>query len=69
MDNIVNICFLFDIIVNLFTVIEINGKEIDSLKEIVLDYVKGWFFIDVLTIFPWDLILQTSNFSLVAKLP
>ena len=68
-DQIVNICFLIDILVTLFSVIDINGKEMDSFKVISLYYVKGWFFVDVLTILPWDIFLKSGNFSLVAKLP
>lgn len=69
MDWIVNVTFLIDIIVTLFVVIDVNGKEIDSFFLIFKNYLKGWFIIDVLTIFPYDRLFDSNNISLVAKLP
>lgn len=33
---------------------------IEDRKQIASDYVTGWFFIDLLSIIPFDLILQMS---------
>jgi hypothetical protein len=60
---------MVDIFVTLFTVIENNGKEIDSFREITKNYIRGWFFIDILTIIPWDLFFDAGNLSLISKLP
>ena len=37
------------------------GEEITSLKLIALKYLKGWFFIDFISSFPFELIWQQSN--------
>lgn len=69
MDWTVNASFLIDIIVTLFSVIEVNGKIIDDFPTISKSYIKGWFFIDLITIFPWDLLFDSSSITMVAKLP
>ena len=68
-DFLVNICFLIDIFVTLFSVIENNGKEIVSIYEIFKNYIRGWFFIDILTILPLDLLFDAGNLSLISRLP
>ena len=51
-------CFLLDIIVTFFTSVpdEHNCTEIVDRKKIAYIYLKGWFWIDSLSIFPFDLI-------------
>jgi hyperpolarization activated cyclic nucleotide-gated potassium channel 1 len=54
----IDIIFLCDLISNFFSAFE-DEKMIlvDDLKKIILAYLKGWFFIDFLSIFPLDIIL------------
>jgi len=39
-----------------------TGEEITSLKLIAIKYLKGWFFIDFISSFPFELIWEHSNF-------
>lgn len=46
--------------------------EVRDYKSIALNYIKGWFFIDVLTVIPFDKIVpklekRHSQISSVAK--
>ena len=38
------------------------GEEITSLKLIALKYLKGWFFIDFISSFPFELICNNQIF-------
>ena len=51
-------CFLIDIVVTFFTSVndEATCTEITDRKKIASLYLKGWFWIDTLSIFPFDLI-------------
>lgn len=37
---------------------DVRQVEITSHKMIAMNYIKGWFIIDILSIFPFDLILE-----------
>lgn len=52
--------FLIDITICFFTSYkdELRQVEITSHKLIAINYLKGWFFIDFLSIFPFDAILD-----------
>ena len=45
-----------------------NGRLVESHKEIILNYLKGWFIIDIISIFPFDEVLKEKSLSEVAKL-
>ena len=54
--------FLVDIILTFFTVIYDNDYQPnDDIKVIFKCYIRGWFFIDVISIFPFDLIMKAST--------
>jgi hyperpolarization activated cyclic nucleotide-gated potassium channel 1 len=54
---ILDFLFLIDIIVAFFSAFEDFDLKInDNLKDIAINYLKGWFFIDFISIFPIDLI-------------
>lgn len=60
---IIDILFFFDIIINFNSVVQDSqSNNISDRKEIAKLYLKGWFLIDVVSIFPFDLL-----FSLVAQ--
>ena len=48
-----DICFIIDILINFISVEEdINGELIVNMKEIASRYIKGWFFVDVISSIP-----------------
>ena len=56
---IIDILFFFDIIINFNSVIQdTQFNYISDRKEIAKIYLKGWFIVDVVSIFPFDLIIS-----------
>jgi len=57
-DLFVDSCFLIDIVLTFFTVIKLpGGKYINDLSVLAKTYVSsGWFFIDLFTSIPFQLI-------------
>ena len=58
--NIADIIFLVDLILNFFTCLYDDEKntEITDRKLIALDYLKGWFLIDFLSIVPFEQLMS-----------
>ena len=52
----VDFCFFIDMIVTFFTTItdEEEMKEITNKKKIAKAYMMGWFWVDAISIFPFD---------------
>jgi hypothetical protein len=49
MDYLIDICFGVDIILTFFcTFLDSNDKVITDRKKIASNYIKGWFFFDLL---------------------
>jgi len=62
LDNISTVLFSLDIILMFFTAIEIpNDLPEMRLDKIAISYLKGYFCLDLLSTFPFDLILQNFN--------
>lgn len=58
MGNVIDIIFLIDIFVNFASAYQDNFFNlVDNRKQIVMNYLKGWFIIDIIAILPFDLIL------------
>lgn len=56
--NICDASFYIDIFLNFFTVIDKDdGTFIDDRKELVMLYLKGWFFIDIMAVIPLDVLV------------
>ena len=56
-DTIIDFSFVTDLIVNMFSAfIDEEGKLITSNRKIVIHYLKGWFIIDLIASFPFNLI-------------
>ena len=56
--------FLIDIIVNFMSAyFDDELQEIDEYKMIAKRYIYGWFAIDLLSIFPFELVLESSNIN------
>ena len=62
---VVDISFLIDIILTFFTTYtdEITDGEVTNHKKIVVNYLKGWFWFDALSIVPFDYIMNNSDYS------
>lgn len=58
MDRVVDIYFIFDILINFMRPItdHTRGVDIIHLTEIRQQYLRGWFIIDVIATLPLDLI-------------
>jgi voltage-gated potassium channel len=48
-------CFFADMVLNFITPVYVNGQLVTSRKEIAKHYMRGWFILDLLSIFPWAL--------------
>jgi voltage-gated potassium channel len=48
-------CFCADMVLNFITPVHVDGQLVTSRKGIAKHYVKGWFILDLLSIFPWAL--------------
>ena len=58
LERIVDISFIADIFINFVSAYEDNqGKVIINLKKIAFNYVTGFFWIDLLASFPFDLVI------------
>jgi hypothetical protein len=69
LDSTINIFFAIDIILRFFTAfVDDNSLELkDSKMDIAIDYLKGWFIIDLISVIPFDLILSYSNVNRVTR--
>ena len=57
-------CFLTDIVLTFFTAIRGKpGEYISDKSEIAKSYIKGWFFIDLLTSLPFQILERIGDSS------
>jgi hypothetical protein len=54
----ISMCYLFDVLVSLNTSYYERGKIISDRVKILKKYLKHWFFIDFLSMFPFELFLS-----------
>jgi len=50
----IDVWFLFEIFMNFFTAYYDRGYLIVNKKEIAIKYAKSWFFLDLLSSFPYS---------------
>ena len=64
-----DVCFLLDIII-IFnkTIFDENFQIVTDRKIIAAQYIKGWFFVDVLAIIPFDLFFGGSDLNQVVRI-
>ena len=56
-DNIIDLIFFFDIILNFFTAYYTYDERIEKrLNKIIKHYLKGWFILDLISIIPINLL-------------
>ena len=61
MNGVTDILFFFDMCVIFNTVIyDTNMRFVTDRKRIAKDYLKGWFTVDLLSIVPFDLMIQSQ---------
>lgn len=65
---VIDIFFMCDVLLNFNTGVEIadgNGHKTVSLNrcDIFKDYMSGWFWVDIVSAFPLDLVLSETNDS------
>ncbi|CAD8177259.1 unnamed protein product [Paramecium pentaurelia] len=61
LDQIIDIMFMSDIVITFNTSIYRKGIPIYGRKQIVLNYIKLWFWIDLAASFPYDAIITAST--------
>ena len=63
-DLVVDFFFFVDIIINFNTAFyDQDYNIIENRKSIACDYIKGWFFIDMIAVIPFDLIFESTNLN------
>ena len=56
---IIDIFFALEILINFNSaIIDKHGDIVDERKEICKEYLKGWFFVDLISIIPLDIFLK-----------
>ena len=60
---VIDFSFLVDIVLTFFTEFfnEADCKMVSTHKEIAISYIKGWFFFDVVSIFPFELVFKAAG--------
>lgn len=78
LDTTLNCFFFIDIIMNFFTAYYDNDFNVYDdhkvsifiphlLQEIVMNYLKTWFTVDILSVIPFDLLLQFGGINRIAR--
>lgn len=70
-DNFVDFLFFLDLIFNFFTPIIDKEVQIKSNLKIALDYLKFWFWMDSLSVFPFGILFSSidmSSYSILLKI-
>nr|CAH8856340.1 unnamed protein product [Trichobilharzia regenti] len=61
-DIIVELLFIIDIILNFWTTyVSKSGQVVYHLKAIAINYLRGWFFLDLLAAIPFEVTLAVNN--------
>lgn len=64
LNDLIDILFGIDIILTFFTnIVDIDGNIINNHKDIALNYITGWFIVDLVAIFPFQRIIMSPRAS------
>ena len=64
-DELIQFIYMFDFVVSFFTAYERPDFTLNTeRRDIVMNYLKGWFAIDLLSAFPFDLLLSQNGLFL-----
>lgn len=58
LETMIDICFMLDIFVQFNTGFYQQGKLINNRREIIINYTKSWFLIDLVASFPYNWVVQ-----------
>lgn len=65
----IDIIFAIDIIVQFNSAYYTQFMDIiDDRKEIIINYLKGWFVLDLLAIIPFDIIMEGTSVNGLARI-
>ena len=65
----IDFLFFLDIVFSFFTANYNSDDDLIVDKNVIaIAYLKGWFFIDVVSIFPLSLVLDAKNYTQLARL-
>lgn len=66
LDTVVDVTFVLDLLLSFRTTFYEGdaGNEVTDGRRIVVNYLRTWFPIDVASVFPFDLLFQSSSSSL-----
>ena len=69
-ESVIDLIFLFDIILNFITTYRDRSSDtlVTNPKQIVLHYLRGYFFIDLIATIPFGYILTSTSFAVANKL-
>ena len=68
-DNIINYLFWFDMVLCFFSAYNNDeGELVHDFKNVSINYLKGWFIIDLISNLPWDSILSLIMYDASGKL-
>ena len=63
-DTVVDVFFFIDICVIFNTAFyDQDFKIVDNRKEIAIEYLKGWFTIDLVAVIPFEILFGTTNLN------
>ena len=60
-DNVFNIFMYADVLITIFTINYVNGIPEENIVDIISRYLTGWFFVDFMCLFPFDLVLTANS--------
>ena len=68
-DSLVDLVFFVDIVLNFFMAYyDMNEELVDGRGKIACRYLKGWFAIDIFSVIPISLIMNTGNYNALARI-
>ncbi|XP_011700934.1 PREDICTED: potassium voltage-gated channel subfamily H member 8 [Wasmannia auropunctata] len=63
-DVVVEVLFIIDIVLNFRTTyVSRKGEVVSNSKSIAVNYVKGWFFVDLVAALPFDFLYASDVYS------
>lgn len=68
-DYLTDIIFTIDIVLNFFSAYYDNNDElVYNRKVIAIRYLKSWFFVDLISVLPLSLLMDTNDFTSLARI-
>ena len=69
-DQVIDVLFGIDLILTFFTayINPVNDVLVYEFKKIACKYLQFWFWLDLLSVFPFDLFFQSGRYASLARL-